>query len=103
MLEKTAAIVDRVASGIRAGQFIATPDYYRACRYCAFASICPYTATGDPEWLEEQRMLKLLHLADVHLGKPFQMLGAQGAAPRPAPEKTFVRAVDPAIAKQVHV
>jgi len=53
MLEKTAAIVERVASGIRAGQFIATPDYYRACRYCAFASICPYTATGDPE-LEEQ-------------------------------------------------
>ena len=53
MLEKTAAIVERVASGIRAGQFIATPDYYRACRYCALASICPYTATGDPE-LEEQ-------------------------------------------------
>ncbi len=28
---------------------IATPDFYRACRYCAFASICPYTATGEPE------------------------------------------------------
>jgi len=53
MLKKTATIIERVASGIRAGQFIATPDYYRACRYCAFASICPYTATGDPEWLEE--------------------------------------------------
>src|SRR5881628_3535943 len=48
-------------------------------------------------------MLKLLHLADVHLGKPFQMLGAQGAAQRRALEETFVRAVDLAIAKQVHV
>src|SRR2546422_2661890 len=48
-------------------------------------------------------MLKLLHLADVHLGKPFQMLGAQGAAQRRTLEDTFVRAVDLAIAKQVHV
>src|SRR5438552_10016751 len=48
-------------------------------------------------------MLKLLHLADAHLGKPFQMLGAQGAAQRRALEETFVRAVDLAIAKQVHV
>src|SRR5437667_12731429 len=48
-------------------------------------------------------MLKLLHLADVHLGKPFQMLGAQGAAQRRALEETFVRAVDLAISKQVHV
>src|SRR5437867_2016649 len=48
-------------------------------------------------------MLKLLHLADVHLGKPFQMLGAQGAAQRRALEETFVRAVDLAIAKQVQV
>ncbi len=52
-LEKTAAIIERVAGGIRAGQFIATPDFYRACRYCAFASICPYTATGDPDLEEE--------------------------------------------------
>ncbi len=52
LMDKTAGIIERVAAGIRAGQFIATPDFYRACRYCAFASICPYTATGDPE-LEE--------------------------------------------------
>src|SRR5439155_1075748 len=39
-------------------------------------------------------MLKLLHLADVHLGKPFQMLGAQGAAQRRALEETFGRAVE---------
>jgi len=53
LLDKTAAIIERVAGGIRGGQFIATPDYYRACRYCAFASICPYTATGDPDLEEE--------------------------------------------------
>src|SRR2546425_9445862 len=47
--------------------------------------------------------LKLLHMADVHLGKAFQMLGAQGAAQRRALEDTFVRAVDVAIAHQVHV
>src|SRR2546428_6925293 len=47
--------------------------------------------------------LKLLHVADVHLGKAFQMLGAQGAAQRRALEDTFVRAVDLAIAQQVHV
>lgn len=48
-------------------------------------------------------MLTLLHLADVHLGKPFQMLGTQGAAQRRTLEETFVRAVDLAIAKQVQV
>src|SRR2546428_7506964 len=47
--------------------------------------------------------LKLLHVADVHLGKAFQMLGAQGAAQRRTLEDTFVRAVDLAIAQQVHV
>src|SRR2546426_7093542 len=47
--------------------------------------------------------LKLLHMADVHLGKAFQMLGAQGAAQRRALEDTFARAVDLAIAQQVHV
>lgn len=52
MMEETAAVIERAASGIRMHQFIATPEYYRACRYCAFASICPYTATGDPD-LEE--------------------------------------------------
>lgn len=48
-LQKATAAVERAAGGIRGQQFIATPDYYKACRYCAFASICPYTATGDPE------------------------------------------------------
>lgn len=47
-------------------------------------------------------MLRLLHLADVHLGKAFQMLGGQGAAQRRALEEAFVRAVDLAIARQVH-
>lgn len=51
-LAKAAEVIEQAARGIRAQQFIATPDYYKACRYCAFASICPYTATGDPE-LEE--------------------------------------------------
>ncbi|HXF82424.1 MAG TPA: ATP-dependent DNA helicase [bacterium] len=49
LLRETAAVIERVAAGIRAQQYVATPDFYRACRYCAFASICPYTATGDPE------------------------------------------------------
>ncbi len=49
MFRETAEIIERVAHGIRGQQFIATPDYYRACRYCAFASICPYTATGEPD------------------------------------------------------
>src|SRR2546422_6054340 len=47
--------------------------------------------------------LKLLHMADVHLGKAFQMLGAQGAAQRRALEDTFARAVALGIAQQVHV
>ncbi len=49
MMQETAGVIERVAAGIRTQQFIATPDFYRACRYCAFASICPYTATGEPE------------------------------------------------------
>ncbi len=49
LLDRAAEVIERVAAGIRAGRFTATPDYYRACRYCAFASICPYTASGDPE------------------------------------------------------
>lgn len=40
-------VIDRVSEGIRRQDFAATPDWYRACRYCAFASICPYTARGD--------------------------------------------------------
>jgi len=49
LFTETTEIIERVASGIRMQQFIATPDFYRACRYCAFASICPYTASGEPE------------------------------------------------------
>ncbi|HEU5297959.1 MAG TPA: ATP-dependent DNA helicase [bacterium] len=49
LLRDTAGVIERVAAGIRGQQFIATPDFFRACRYCAFASICPYTATGEPE------------------------------------------------------
>ncbi len=53
LFTETAEIIERVAHGIRGQQFIATPDYYRACRYCAFASICPYTATGEPDAEDE--------------------------------------------------
>jgi DNA helicase-2/ATP-dependent DNA helicase PcrA len=49
MLGQTIAVIERAAAGVRGQRFIATPDFYRACRFCAFASICPYTATGDPE------------------------------------------------------
>ncbi|MBI3974769.1 MAG: ATP-dependent helicase [Armatimonadetes bacterium] len=48
MLAEAAEVIEHASRGVRAQQFIATPDYYRACRYCAFNSICPYTATGDP-------------------------------------------------------
>ncbi len=37
-------MIERAASGIRARQFTATPDPYRACPYCAFNQICPFTA-----------------------------------------------------------
>jgi DNA helicase-2/ATP-dependent DNA helicase PcrA len=40
-------IIEATANGIRAQRFAATPNFYRACRYCAFASICPYTATEE--------------------------------------------------------
>ena len=39
-LERALADVKRAAAGIRAGVFPADPAY-RACRYCAYASICP--------------------------------------------------------------
>jgi len=45
--------------------------------------------------------MKLLHIADVHLGKGFQRLGAQGAAQRRALEEAFTRAVDLALRHQV--
>jgi len=35
------------AAGIRRGDFRATPDWFRACRYCAFQSICPHTARSE--------------------------------------------------------
>ncbi|MDR7418362.1 MAG: PD-(D/E)XK nuclease family protein, partial [Armatimonadota bacterium] len=47
MLDEAAAAIERAAAGIRRQHFVATPDFYRACRYCAFASICPYTARED--------------------------------------------------------
>jgi len=37
-------MIERAAAGIRARQFKATPDPYRACPYCAFNQICPFTA-----------------------------------------------------------
>jgi DNA helicase-2/ATP-dependent DNA helicase PcrA len=38
--------VRTAAAGIRARNFTATPSY-RACRYCAYNQICPYTASRD--------------------------------------------------------
>ncbi|MDR5695234.1 MAG: ATP-dependent DNA helicase [Armatimonadota bacterium] len=40
-------VIEKVAKGIRAQRFVATPDFYRACRFCAFNQICPYTAAGE--------------------------------------------------------
>jgi DNA helicase-2/ATP-dependent DNA helicase PcrA len=40
------AAVRAAAAGIRARRFAATPSY-RACRYCAYSQICPYTASRD--------------------------------------------------------
>ncbi len=48
-------------------------------------------------------MIRLLHLADVHLGRPFQMLGEKGASKRRALEAALVRAVDAAIERRVHL
>jgi len=44
-LEKTAAAIRKVYSGIRSGDFSARPSYM-ACRYCAYQNICPYTRFG---------------------------------------------------------
>jgi DNA helicase-2/ATP-dependent DNA helicase PcrA len=46
-LDEAAAAIEQAVAGIRRQEFVATPEYYRACRYCAFASICPYTAKED--------------------------------------------------------
>jgi len=40
-------MIERAASGIRARHFTATPDPYRACPYCAFNQICPFTAAAE--------------------------------------------------------
>ncbi len=46
-LHRTREMILHAADGIRAQRFIATPDPYRACPYCAFNQICPYTATAE--------------------------------------------------------
>jgi CRISPR/Cas system-associated exonuclease Cas4 (RecB family) len=38
--------VEAAAAGIRARRFDATPSS-RACRYCAYNQICPFTATRE--------------------------------------------------------
>lgn len=47
-------------------------------------------------------MIKLLHLADLHLGRPFRMLGQRGAEQRRALMAALERAVVLAISEQVH-
>jgi DNA helicase-2/ATP-dependent DNA helicase PcrA len=42
-LEKTRETILKVADGIRAQNFTATPTYL-ACQYCAYRQTCPYTA-----------------------------------------------------------
>jgi DNA helicase-2/ATP-dependent DNA helicase PcrA len=44
--DEAVAAVGRVAAGIRARRFEATPSP-RACRYCAYNQICPFTATRE--------------------------------------------------------
>jgi len=47
--DDAAAAIDAVsaaADGIRARRFEATPSY-RACRFCAYSQICPFTATRE--------------------------------------------------------
>jgi DNA helicase-2/ATP-dependent DNA helicase PcrA len=46
-LEEMRQMIRRAAAGIRAQQFAATPDAYRACPYCAFNQICPFTMTVE--------------------------------------------------------
>jgi DNA helicase-2/ATP-dependent DNA helicase PcrA len=46
-LQRTREMIEHAARGIRAQQFVATPDPYRACPYCAFNQICPYTAAAE--------------------------------------------------------
>ncbi|MFQ5681457.1 MAG: PD-(D/E)XK nuclease family protein [Candidatus Omnitrophota bacterium] len=39
-MDKAKEIIDKVARGIRAGDFSARPRY-RSCAYCAYNHICP--------------------------------------------------------------
>jgi DNA helicase-2/ATP-dependent DNA helicase PcrA len=45
-VEEATRAVKEAATGIRARRFDAAPSY-RACRYCAYRQICPYTATKE--------------------------------------------------------
>jgi DNA helicase-2/ATP-dependent DNA helicase PcrA len=45
-LADAVAQIKAAGTGIRARRFEATPSY-KACRYCAYSQICPYTATRD--------------------------------------------------------
>ena len=40
-LERTTQVIRDTASGIRAREFIATPEEF-TCRWCAFQAICPF-------------------------------------------------------------
>jgi ATP-dependent DNA helicase UvrD/PcrA len=45
-LDEAVRAVREAAAGIRARRFDAAPSY-RACRYCSYRQICPYTATRE--------------------------------------------------------
>ena len=45
-IEEATRAVKEAATGIRARRFDAAPSY-RACRYCPYRQICPYTATKE--------------------------------------------------------
>ena len=45
-VEEAIRQVKAAAAGIRARRFEATPSY-RACRFCAYSQICPFTATRE--------------------------------------------------------
>ena len=47
-LEETRDTIGKVACGIRARDFTATPGYLQ-CSYCAFREICPSTAYREGE------------------------------------------------------
>jgi len=46
-LDRAREMILQAARGIRAQRFLATPDPYRACPYCAFNQICPFTASPE--------------------------------------------------------